>query len=272
MAFSKYIDSILDLLLLPHAEIEDHMDGKKEILFFGWVFFVASPELRVIMMLHVHEYDYVVATRKLVTRRMHVLFVKRFTLRMLHSYMCMHTRVNTYSAVCCTHVFGGLFLRISLSRIQSRARPPCSPDENTADLMDWACLHARARGYPYWKAVTTGKNPSLGGVPHDVYGMTTRGVRAFVEGVQGRLGLDPRVLKKVQTGGPDGDLGSNEILQANEHTIAIVDGSGVLCDTDGLNQQELVRLAHARKMVSFFDVSLLSPRGYFVSVEATDFK
>lgn len=25
------------------------------------------------------------------------------------------------------------------------------PDEGTADFMDWASLHARARGYKYWK-------------------------------------------------------------------------------------------------------------------------
>ena len=41
--------------------------------------------------------------------------------------------------------------------------------------------------------------------------MTTRGVRAFVEGVQRKLGLEPSKLTKLQTGGPDGDLGSNEV-------------------------------------------------------------
>jgi glutamate dehydrogenase len=28
-----------------------------------------------------------------------------------------------------------------------------------------------------WKSFTTGKSPSLGGIPHDVYGMTTNSVR-----------------------------------------------------------------------------------------------
>ena len=42
------------------------------------------------------------------------------------------------------------------------------PDEGTADLMDWACEHARSRNYAFWKAFTTGKSPRLGGVPHDV--------------------------------------------------------------------------------------------------------
>ena len=50
-------------------------------------------------------------------------------------------------------------------------------------------------------------------------------------------------------------------FQANEATIAIVDGSGVLCDPAGLNQPELERLAHGRKTVAFFDVSLLGPQG-----------
>jgi len=52
--------------------------------------------------------------------------------------------------------------------------------------MDFACSHARARGYAYWKAVTTGKSILRGGIPHDTYGMTTRGVRAYVNGIQVR--------------------------------------------------------------------------------------
>ena len=31
------------------------------------------------------------------------------------------------------------------------------PDENTADLVDWATEHARARGAPWWKSFFTGK-------------------------------------------------------------------------------------------------------------------
>jgi glutamate dehydrogenase len=42
------------------------------------------------------------------------------------------------------------------------------PDENTADKMDLACLYSRKRGNPFWKAFTTGKSPSLGGIPHDI--------------------------------------------------------------------------------------------------------
>lgn len=47
------------------------------------------------------------------------------------------------------------------------------PDEGTADMMDLASLHAKKRGYPTWKAFTTGKSQDLGGIPHDHYGMVS---------------------------------------------------------------------------------------------------
>ena len=50
--------------------------------------------------------------------------------------------------------------------------------------MEPACLFMKAKGYPYWKSITTGKPPKLGGIPHDIYGMTTRSVRAYVKGIQ----------------------------------------------------------------------------------------
>ncbi|KAI1808739.1 NAD-specific glutamate dehydrogenase [Daldinia bambusicola] len=138
------------------------------------------------------------------------------------------------------------------------------PDENTADLVDWATEHARARGAPWWKSFFTGKSPKLGGIPHDEYGMTTLSVREYVKGIYRKLNLDPSKVKKMQTGGPDGDLGSNEILLSNEKYTAIVDGSGVLVDPNGLDKDELVRLAKKRVMISQFDLSKLSKDGYRV--------
>jgi glutamate dehydrogenase len=83
------------------------------------------------------------------------------------------------------------------------------PDENTAHLVDWATEHARIRGAKWWKSFFTGKSMSLGGIPHDKFGMTTKSVRAFVEGIYKKLGLKEEDVTKMQTGGPDGDLGSS---------------------------------------------------------------
>ncbi|KAH8726513.1 Glutamate/Leucine/Phenylalanine/Valine dehydrogenase-domain-containing protein [Phaeosphaeriaceae sp. PMI808] len=146
------------------------------------------------------------------------------------------------------------------------------PDENTADLVDWATEHARSRGAPWWKSFFTGKSPKLGGIPHDRYGMTTLSVREYVLGIYRKLNLDPSKVKKLQTGGPDGDLGSNEILLSNEKYISIVDGSGVLVDPKGINHEELLRLAKERKMIVNFDISKLSSEGYRVLVDDTNIR
>ena len=144
------------------------------------------------------------------------------------------------------------------------------PDENTADLVDWATEHARARGAPWWKSFFTGKDPKLGGIPHDKWGMTTLSVREYVKGIYRKLNLDPANVRKLQTGGPDGDLGSNEILLGNEKYCAIVDGSGVLVDPEGLDREELLRLAKKRVMISQYDIKKLSSKGYRVLVDESE--
>jgi len=82
--------------------------------------------------------------------------------------------------------------------------------------------------------------------------MTTRSVRQFVTGIYRKLGLNQTEVTKIITGGPDGDLGSNEIMMGQEKILAIVDGSGVLFDPKGLQRSELERLAKERKMVENF--------------------
>ncbi|KAI9183335.1 NAD-dependent glutamate dehydrogenase [Blastocladiella emersonii ATCC 22665] len=144
------------------------------------------------------------------------------------------------------------------------------PDEGTADFMDWASQHARKREASFWKAFTTGKSQSLGGIPHDLYGMTTRSVHQYVVGILAKLGIDESTITKMQTGGPDGDLGSNEIKISKDKTIGIVDGSGVLYDPVGIDRTELTRLATERKMIAHFDIKKLSPQGFRVLIDDTE--
>lgn len=132
------------------------------------------------------------------------------------------------------------------------------PDENTAGFMDMGAYRAKARGYPYWKALTTGKSTKLGGVPHDRYGMTTNSVHQYVVELLQLLGVDETQITKVQTGGPDGDLGSNEIIIAKDKTVAVVDGSGVAYDPNGLDREELVHLARLRIPIGNFNKDKLS--------------
>ena len=151
----------------------------------------------------------------------------------------------------------------------------------------YVSVHAKERGAPWWKSFTTGKSAEhLGGVPHDAYGMTSLSIRQYLVGIYKYLGLNESEITKVQTGGPDGDLGSSEslflmrrlttnaqsdeILLSSDKTVAIIDGSGVLADPAGIDRVELIRLAKARKMISNFDRSKLSKDGYAVLVEDQD--
>jgi len=97
--------------------------------------------------------------------------------------------------------------------------------------------------------------------------MTSLSVREYVLGIYRKLNIDPSAVRKLQTGGPDGDLGSNEILLSNEKYVAIVDGSGVLVDPQGIDHEELLGLAGARLTISNFNVKKLSSAGYRVLVE-----
>jgi glutamate dehydrogenase len=144
------------------------------------------------------------------------------------------------------------------------------PDEGTADFMDWASLHARKRGASFWKAFTTGKSQSLGGIPHDLFGMTTRSIHQYTTGIYRKLGLNEEECRKFQTGGPDGDLGSNEIKISKDRTIAIVDGSGVIYDPEGLDRTEILHLAQKRQMICNFNTQKLNAGGFRVLIDERD--
>jgi len=144
------------------------------------------------------------------------------------------------------------------------------PDEGTAGYMDWAALYAKSRGWPYWKAITTGKSPRLGGIPHDTYGMTTHSVHRCVTETLKKYGLPEEGVTKIQTGGPDGDLGSNEILQSKDKTIAVIDKDGVIYDPQGLDRSELVRLVKLKSSIKLFDSSKLSKSGFKVMTDDRD--
>lgn len=144
------------------------------------------------------------------------------------------------------------------------------PDEHTAELMEWAAYRAKTRNYPYWKAYSTGKPVKMGGIPHDLYGMTTNSVHQYVVCTLDKIQMKESAITKVITGGPDGDLGSNEILISQDKIMAIVDGSGVLFDPLGINRPEMTRLAKNRLTISSFDRKFLSPQGFIVTTDDQD--
>ncbi|SCM25032.1 glutamate dehydrogenase, putative [Plasmodium chabaudi chabaudi] len=148
------------------------------------------------------------------------------------------------------------------------------PDENTGSdqLMDWACIMAKKRNYFYWKTFSTGKLRKNGGVPHDYYGMTTLGIETYIKKLCEKLNIKEESISRSIVGGPDGDLGSNAILQSKTKIISIIDGSGVLYDKNGLNKEELIRLAKLRSTKTntsciLYNEKYLSESGFKISIE-----
>jgi NAD-specific glutamate dehydrogenase len=93
-----------------------------------------------------------------------------------------------------------LFLPLSLSPRLLSPRTDSShhvqlffgPDEGTANYMAWLADHARSRGASWWKASSTGKPASThGGIPHDVFGMTSLSVRAYTTGIYRKCASNP---------------------------------------------------------------------------------
>uniref|UniRef100_A0A0A9VVC5 Glutamate dehydrogenase 2 n=1 Tax=Lygus hesperus TaxID=30085 RepID=A0A0A9VVC5_LYGHE len=102
--------------------------------------------------------------------------------------------------------------------------------------------------------------------------MTTHSVRTYVTGIYEKLNVKEGEMRKFQTGGPDGDLGSNEILRSHEIMVGLVDGSASIHDPHGVNREELARLAHTRKPLREFDKTKLSAEGFVVCTDERNVK
>ena len=83
----------------------------------------------------------------------------------------------------------------------------------------------------------------------DLSGMTTTGVMACLRALLGHLGMVEEDAALMMTGGPDGDLGANQIQSYEGRVSLIVDGGSVLFDPKGLDRRALTELALARHTV-----------------------
>jgi len=145
------------------------------------------------------------------------------------------------------------------------------PDENiTPKLIEWIVERARRRGYPTPTALMSSKPGA--GINHKRYGVTSEGVTVFLEVALSAIGIDPRKqpFTVKMTGGPDGDVAGNMIkimhreFGTNVRIVAIADGSGSGEDPDGLDHDELLRLAQYSVPIAQFDRNKLGPRGRIV--------
>ena len=107
----------------------------------------------------------------------------------------------------------------------------------------------------------------------EVSGMTTTGVMASFRILAAHSGVHEEELNLMMTGGPDGDLGANEIQCYKGRICLVIDGGSVLFDPDGLDKKELMKIAFMRNSSPransmAFPAEKLGPRGFRVPLLA----
>ena len=121
------------------------------------------------------------------------------------------------------------------------------PDENMLDQMiDWISTRSLEREYRVGKAFMSGKKDE--GINHKAYGVTSLGVHEYLKACLKARGLEGQSFSVKVSGGPDGDVAGNELMNlisdfGNKVKITgVIDGTGFLMDPEGIHQGELKRL------------------------------
>lgn len=109
----------------------------------------------------------------------------------------------------------------------------------------------------------------------EISGMTTTGIMTAFRTLISHYNGNEEELNLMVTGGPDGDLGANEIQCYKGKICLIIDGGSVLFDPNGLDKKELMKIAFMRNSSPRansldFPVDKLSAHGFMVPLTANN--
>ncbi|MBF0198722.1 MAG: NAD-glutamate dehydrogenase [Planctomycetes bacterium] len=145
------------------------------------------------------------------------------------------------------------------------------PDENMTDQMiDWISSRSESREYSVGSSFMSGKPDQ--GINHKSYGVTSLGVHQYLNEALSQLKGDQKEYSFKVTGGPDGDVAGNELLNlingygTKAKILCIQDGTGVLYDPKGISHSEIKRLFKSVLGISGYKTSLLHAEGFLVKI------
>lgn len=148
------------------------------------------------------------------------------------------------------------------------------PDENMHDSMiEWIAKYSIKYNYRPGGAFISGK-PGLG-INHKEYGVTSLGVNVYMDKLLRYLGINPDkdVFTIKMSGGPDGDVAGNQILNLfyfypnTAKLIALTDRTGTIYDEKGLDLAYLKDLFHQEKGICHYPPQKLSAEGFLLDKE-----
>ncbi|MBF0377172.1 MAG: NAD-glutamate dehydrogenase [Desulfamplus sp.] len=106
-------------------------------------------------------------------------------------------------------------------------------------------------------------------------GMTTTCIMSSFRTMIDHYGSKEENLNLMMTGGPDGDLGANQIQCYKGKICLIIDGGSILFDPEGLDKNELMKIAFMRHTSPranslAFPIEKLSPDGFMVPLKSKE--
>lgn len=140
------------------------------------------------------------------------------------------------------------------------------PSGNGNDAsMDWATLHAKKRGYAYWRTFATGRSPVNGGISPHEHGLSSHVVRAYINRLREKDNINPSECSMTVLGSPNQQW-KDELISGRcvERISTMMDGTALAFDPSGLDKDELRRLASQDLPLAYFNPSVLSNGGFFI--------
>ena len=107
----------------------------------------------------------------------------------------------------------------------------------------------------------------------EISGMTTTCIMSSFRSLISHYNAREEDLNLMITGGPDGDLGANQIQSYKGKICLVIDGGSVLFDPNGLAKKELMKIAFRRNSSPranslSFPSEKLSAQGFMVPISA----
>lgn len=148
------------------------------------------------------------------------------------------------------------------------------PDENMFnDMILWIANYAAQKGYKPGHSFMTSKPGA--GINHKEFGVTSYGVNVYLHQTLLFLGInpdqDPFTIKI--SGGPDGDVAGNEILNLYKYypktakLLALTDVSGTIFDPVGLDLKEMADLFHKSLSIRNYPAEKLHDGGFLLDLK-----
>jgi glutamate dehydrogenase len=148
------------------------------------------------------------------------------------------------------------------------------PDENISnEMILWIANYATQCNYKPGRSFISSK-PG-GGINHKEFGVTSYGLNVYLHETLAYLGINPErdVFTLKISGGPDGDVAGNEILNLQRFypktakVLALTDVSGTIYDPKGLDLTELSQLFRQMLPIRHYPPEKLSKEGFLLDLK-----